>query len=150
MLQMGGESSIFISGLTYPHIQFLMSTEKTCRVWKDIWNKLSWRRLWSDEKDITLFCNFLVTCSCFMVRLSIWCYESALHLRWKPHSITMACKAPQYLAAPSPFNSISPYPLLTHCSPSHHPACRKPAALRRKQKQSALSMSIFIIMCQQL
>ena len=117
--------------------------------WKDTWNKLFWRRLWSDEKDIPLFCNFLVTCSCSRVRISIWYYESALHLRWKPHSITMACKTPQYLAPPSPFNPISPYPLLTHCSPSCHTAYGKPAALRRKQKQ-CIVYEHFIIMCQQL
>lgn len=31
---MVGESSVFIPDLTYPHIQFLMSTEKTCKVVK--------------------------------------------------------------------------------------------------------------------
>ena len=107
MLQMVGESSIFISGLKYLHIQFLMSTEKTCWVWKDTWNKSSWRRLWSDEKDIPLFC-FLVTWSCSMVRMSTRHYDGALHLRWKPCSVTMACTAPQYLAPPSPFNPILP------------------------------------------
>lgn len=51
-----------------------------CWVYKDAWNILCWRRLWSDEKDIPLFCNFLVTCSCSMVGMSIWYCESTLHL----------------------------------------------------------------------
>lgn len=99
-----------------------------CWVYKDAWNILCWRRLWSDEKDIPLFCNFLVTCSCSRVGMSIWYCESTLHLTWKPHSITVACKTPEYLAFASPFNPISPSPALTHCYPSStgHPASEKP------------------------
>lgn len=71
MLQMVGESSVFIPDLTYPHIQFLMSTEKTCKVVKIYEINCSEGKLRSDEKDIPLFCNFLVTCSCSRVRMSI-------------------------------------------------------------------------------
>lgn len=139
MLQLVGESSIFISGLKYLHIQFLMSTEKTCWVWKDTWNKSSWRRLWSDEKDIPLFCHFLVTCSCSMVRMSTGHYEGALHLRWKPRSVTMACKTPQYLAPPSPFNPI--LPTLSYSLLSKPPSC--PWKTSRPQMQAETECIVY-------
>ena len=93
-------------------------------------------RSWSVGKDIPLFPNFLITCSCAVVGMSTWPRKSTLYLRKKPRLIPVACKIPQYLAPASAFRLISHHPAVTHllCKHTSHPANGKATAPEASRK----------------